>query len=168
MEKFHFLPLKFEIALQDKTFQANCIHMLQTWEQVWGVKGIRVLNLHRGEPRNLLFLFENMVELRAWSNFVSIIDSRAFWTVRVITISGYLMTSPTWMSEWDLEETHSLLYSSLSDFVPYPYPMKPSKIQKTSNYTQQAKNWWWSQWREGIIQMKSRVEVHVAKGSIEE
>ena len=32
------------------------------------------------------------------------------------------------MSEWDLEETHSLLYSSLSDFVPYPYPMKPYKI----------------------------------------
>ena len=38
------------------------------------------------------------------------------------------MTSPTWMSQWDLEETHSLLYSSPSDFVPYPYPMKPCKI----------------------------------------
>ena len=49
-------------------------------------------------------------------------------TVRVITISGYLMTSPTWMSQWDLEETHSLLYSSPSDFVPYPYPTKPYKI----------------------------------------
>ena len=47
---------------------------------------------------------------------------------RVITISGYLMTSPIWMSLWDLEETHSLLYSSPSDFVPKPYPMKPCKI----------------------------------------
>ena len=49
-------------------------------------------------------------------------------TVRVITISGYLMTSPTWMSQWNLEETHSLLYSSPSDIVPNPYPMKPYKI----------------------------------------
>ena len=49
-------------------------------------------------------------------------------SVPVITISGYLMTSPIWMSLWDLEETHSLLYSSPSDFVPELYPMKPCKI----------------------------------------
>ena len=38
------------------------------------------------------------------------------------------MMSPTWMSQWDLEETHSLLCSSPNDIVPNPYPMKPYKI----------------------------------------
>ena len=49
-------------------------------------------------------------------------------SVPVITISGCLMTSLMWMSLWDLDETHSLLYSSPSDFVPELYPMKSCKI----------------------------------------
>ena len=62
-------------------------------------------------------------------NFPSnVLLGRSWSTVRVITISGNLFTSPIWMSQWDVEETHSSLYSSPSDFVPQLYPMKLCKI----------------------------------------
>ena len=87
-------------------------------------------------------------------------------SVPVITISGYLMTSPIWMSLWDLEETHSLLYSSPSDFVPELYPMKPCKITEEKHL--HTKLMAIAMTRKKKIQMKSRVEVLVVKGSIEE
>ena len=184
---------KFISSLEALHVLVNCsiiFWRLLCWASIWnvrlwvlGVQRVKTIrkpnNIDPSQPypvKNEYFLDHTDLKFFTWQFLNRLIPhtrENYFHTITVYQSGLQPFLDTWWRHQYGCRcgTSRKLIHyfiRALATLFPSHIPWNLAKLQKISNYTQQANNWWRSRWQDRKIQMKSRAEVPVAKGSIGE